>query len=157
MTVVDELARQELARCAAAVERLEARFRSVKAELIDVARELREAEARQAELVAYFGEAAEPVAEPPVQVFTGPWPSVTLAPPPPTLGQVLREARLALGVEVQDVARRIGMTVNYLYAVEADRSRPSYRMRLQLAEQLGVDYGRLCALNPPLRGRPVTP
>jgi len=65
---------------------------------------------------------------------------------PETLGQLLRNARSALGISLQEVADQAGCSSAYVHKLEQDRVRtPSPRVLGGLAGALGLEYGRLMA------------
>jgi transcriptional regulator with XRE-family HTH domain len=63
-----------------------------------------------------------------------------------TVGALLREARLAHDLSLQEVAVQAGCSAGYVHKLEADRVRtPSPRVLARLAAALGLGYGDLMA------------
>jgi transcriptional regulator with XRE-family HTH domain len=66
--------------------------------------------------------------------------------PKRTLGSLLREARAAHGVSLQEVADSAGCSTGYVHKLESDGVRtPSPRVLAGLARALGLGYGQLMA------------
>ncbi len=62
----------------------------------------------------------------------------------PSIGSMLREARAAHDLSLQEVAQRAGCSAGYVHKLEMDRVRtPSPRVLAGLAEALGLAYGDL--------------
>jgi transcriptional regulator with XRE-family HTH domain len=59
--------------------------------------------------------------------------------PPPELGPLLRERRLAAGLGLRECARRVGIAPGYLGDLESSRSCPSAAVAAALAAVLGLD------------------
>ena len=62
-------------------------------------------------------------------------------------GQKLREARVAAGLSMTVVAKRLGVTVAYVSHLEAGRTRPSVASALKLAELCEADADEFCILS----------
>jgi transcriptional regulator with XRE-family HTH domain len=80
--------------------------------------------------------------------------------PKPSVATMLKEARAAHGISLQDVAQRAGCSAGYVHKLEMDRVRtPSPRVLAGLAEALGLTYGHLmqAAGYEQLDGSPPTP
>jgi transcriptional regulator with XRE-family HTH domain len=61
-----------------------------------------------------------------------------------TVGALLRQARAAHDLSLQDVATHAGCSPGYVHKLEADRVRtPSPRVLAGLAKALGLPYGEL--------------
>jgi transcriptional regulator with XRE-family HTH domain len=67
------------------------------------------------------------------------------SPARPTLGQRIRDARVAAGLSLRELARRIERAPSYLNDIEHDRRVPSEAVVLQLADQLALDADLLLA------------
>jgi transcriptional regulator with XRE-family HTH domain len=63
-----------------------------------------------------------------------------------TLGQVIRDARVAAGGSLREFARTLGITPSYQSDIENDRRIPSEEVLKKIAGQLGLDYEELMAL-----------
>jgi transcriptional regulator with XRE-family HTH domain len=64
--------------------------------------------------------------------------------PEPSMGTMLKEARAAHDLSLQDVAQRAGCSAGYVHKLEMDRVRtPSPRVLAGLAEALALTYGDL--------------
>jgi transcriptional regulator with XRE-family HTH domain len=62
----------------------------------------------------------------------------------PSVGSMIRDARAAHGLSLQQVAARAGCSSGYVHKLETDRVRtPSPRVLARLAEALGLAYGEL--------------
>jgi transcriptional regulator with XRE-family HTH domain len=60
------------------------------------------------------------------------------------MGVIIRDARTAHGLSLQEVAERAGCSPGYVHKLEMDRVRtPSPRVLAGLAEALGLSYDRL--------------
>jgi len=63
-----------------------------------------------------------------------------------TLGEVLREARVAKGFGLRAFARKLEVTPSYLSDIENDRRVPSEDVMSRLASALELDLDRLMAM-----------
>ncbi|MPZ81447.1 MAG: helix-turn-helix domain-containing protein [Actinophytocola sp.] len=63
----------------------------------------------------------------------------------PTLGQRIRDARVAAGLSLRELARRIERAPSYLNDIEHDRRVPSEAVVMQLASELDLDSDLLLA------------
>jgi len=80
--------------------------------------------------------------------------------PEPSFGTMLKQARAAHDLSLQDVAQRAGCSAGYVHKLEMDRVRtPSPRVLAGLAEALGLTYGALmrAAGYDQLEGSPPAP
>src|SRR5579864_3050224 len=66
-----------------------------------------------------------------------------------TFGRVLKEARLALGLSQQSLARKLGVRASHIGYLEQGRRRPSLKLLGDLADALGIDKERLFLLSHP--------
>ena len=66
-------------------------------------------------------------------------------PPAKTLGDTLRDARLALGLSLREVARRGNIAPSYLSDIEHDRRTPAEEVLHALAALLELDFDDLMA------------
>jgi transcriptional regulator with XRE-family HTH domain len=62
-----------------------------------------------------------------------------------TLGQRIRDARVAAGLSLRELARRIERAPSYLNDIEHDRRVPSEAVVMQLASELDLDSDLLLA------------
>lgn len=62
------------------------------------------------------------------------------------LGDVLREARIAKGKGLREVARKLDLAPSYLSDIENDRRVPSEEVLRGLARELGLNFDELMAL-----------
>ena len=65
------------------------------------------------------------------------------APLPTIFGREVRRRRVALGLTLEELAERSGLTPNYIGTVENGRRDPSLSTVLSLANGLGVPAGEL--------------
>ncbi|HVV51141.1 MAG TPA: helix-turn-helix transcriptional regulator [Polyangia bacterium] len=63
-----------------------------------------------------------------------------------TLGEVIRNARVALGLTLREVTTKLKITPSYLSDIENDRRVPSEEVLTQLAELLRLDVDDLMAM-----------
>jgi transcriptional regulator with XRE-family HTH domain len=63
-----------------------------------------------------------------------------------TLGEVIRDARVAAGTSLREFARSLGITPSYQSDIENDRRIPSEDVLKKIANQLGLDFEELMAL-----------
>lgn len=56
-----------------------------------------------------------------------------------TLGEIIREARIEQGFTQRDMANRLGCSYPSLCLMESNKERPSNKMIMKLATELGVD------------------
>jgi transcriptional regulator with XRE-family HTH domain len=63
-----------------------------------------------------------------------------------TLGEVLRGARVKLGLGLRELAKQLGITPSYLSDIEYDRRVPSEDVLSQLAKALNLELDHLMAL-----------
>ena len=68
----------------------------------------------------------------------------------PTLGQVIRERRQALGLTVRGFAADIGVQPPFVTDIEADRRRPGPEVLAKIAERLRLELTELQKLDPRL-------
>jgi len=79
----------------------------------------------------------------------------------PALGTKLRNARLAAGLTIAEVAERSELSVSYVSEVERDMANPSVGAVNRIAEAIGIRMGSLfedegpAAAEPPAPSRPV--
>jgi transcriptional regulator with XRE-family HTH domain len=66
-----------------------------------------------------------------------------------TFGNVLKQARLSLGLSQQALARRLGVRASHIGYLEQGRRRPSLTLLNALADTLGVNKERLFLLSHP--------
>jgi transcriptional regulator with XRE-family HTH domain len=66
-----------------------------------------------------------------------------------SFGKVLKQARLALGLSQQALARKLGVRASHIGYLEQGRRRPSLTLLNELADTLGVDKERLFLLSHP--------
>jgi transcriptional regulator with XRE-family HTH domain len=66
--------------------------------------------------------------------------------PNPSLGQTIRAARLARGLGLRELARRVGMAASYLTDIEHDRRVPAALLAESLSAALDLDVVVLLAL-----------
>lgn len=70
-----------------------------------------------------------------------------MAPPrKKSLGDVLREARIAKDLGLRELARQLDKSPSYISDIENDRRVPSEEVLAQLAKILGLDFEKLMAL-----------
>lgn len=62
-----------------------------------------------------------------------------------SLGDVVREARVAKGLSLRDLAKKLGKTPSYLSDIENDRRVPAEEVLRDLARVLDVDFDDLMA------------
>src|SRR3954454_23723420 len=62
-----------------------------------------------------------------------------------TLGDTIREARIAKGPSLRDLAKALEITPSYLSDIENDRRVPSEDVLGRIANLLGLDYDLLMA------------
>lgn len=62
-----------------------------------------------------------------------------------TLGEVIRNARMALDMTLRELARRLAVTPSYVSDIENDRRVPSEDVLGRIATELGLDPGDLVA------------
>lgn len=62
-----------------------------------------------------------------------------------TLGDVIREGRLALNISLRELARRLGVTPSYVSDIENDRRVPSEGVLRRIADELTLDFDDLVA------------
>ncbi len=62
-----------------------------------------------------------------------------------TLGDVLREARVATDVSLRELARRLDIAPSYLSDIENDRRVPAEDVLRAMGEHLGLDFADLMA------------
>src|SRR5713226_7490880 len=60
-------------------------------------------------------------------------------------GEVIREARVARGLSLRELARRIDITPSYLSDIENDRRVPAEEILRALSEELELDFDDLMA------------
>ena len=65
--------------------------------------------------------------------------------PARTLGDVIREARVAKGLGLRELARRVEKTPSYLSDIENDRRVPAEEVLGAIANKLGLDLDDLMA------------
>jgi len=65
-----------------------------------------------------------------------------------TLGERVKERRLALGMTVQELARRAEVSVSYVYAIEAGERGSHIDKILRIAQALEVPLQDLWPLSP---------
>jgi transcriptional regulator with XRE-family HTH domain len=58
---------------------------------------------------------------------------------PPELAEVLHAARVRRGWSYREAARRVGIGVGYMHALDHGHRRPSYSIALALADALALD------------------
>ncbi len=63
-----------------------------------------------------------------------------------TLGEVIRDARVAAGVSLREFARSLGITPSYQSDIENDRRIPSEDVLKKIAGSLSLDFEELMAL-----------
>jgi transcriptional regulator with XRE-family HTH domain len=63
-----------------------------------------------------------------------------------TLGQVIRDARVAAGQSLREFARNLGITPSYQSDIENDRRIPSEEVLKKIAGLLNLDFEDLMAL-----------
>ena len=56
-----------------------------------------------------------------------------------TLGIVLKTARVRSGLTAEAVARKLGITVRYLYRIENGSKKPSYALLFDLIQTVSAD------------------
>lgn len=56
-----------------------------------------------------------------------------------TIGQVIEERRIALGLNQEDVSEMSGVTVRTIYNIEQGIGNPSFKTLTKLAEVLGLE------------------
>jgi transcriptional regulator with XRE-family HTH domain len=66
-----------------------------------------------------------------------------------SFGKVLKEARLALGLSQQALARKLGVRASHIGYLEQGRRRPSLTLLNRLADTLGIDKEKLFLLSHP--------
>jgi transcriptional regulator with XRE-family HTH domain len=64
---------------------------------------------------------------------------------PPTLGQQIRDARVAAELSLRALARQLEIAPSYMNDIENDRRVPSEAVLLRIASALGLDSDRLLA------------
>jgi transcriptional regulator with XRE-family HTH domain len=62
-----------------------------------------------------------------------------------TLGAFIRDARLAKGLKLRELARRLDVTPSYVSDIENDRRIPSEEVLTKIAAELDLDYSNLVA------------
>jgi transcriptional regulator with XRE-family HTH domain len=72
-----------------------------------------------------------------------------------TLGQVVKQRRLALGLTQRELAERLGVKPNHITHLEAGRLRPSLSLLAILAEALGLQKEPLFLLAHPELHEPI--
>jgi transcriptional regulator with XRE-family HTH domain/quercetin dioxygenase-like cupin family protein len=70
------------------------------------------------------------------------------------VGQQLRRARLAVGVSVREMARRVGVSPSFISQVELGRTMPSVGTLYAIASELGVSLDGLMPLGESPAGEP---
>jgi transcriptional regulator with XRE-family HTH domain len=75
------------------------------------------------------------------------------------VGQELRRARLAAGVSVREMARRVGLSASFVSQVELGRTKPSVGTLYSFATELGVPLDELMPVSTSITGQdpPVAP
>ncbi len=63
-----------------------------------------------------------------------------------TLGQVIRDARVAVGISLREFSRNLGITPSYQSDIENDRRIPSEDVLKKMASALSLDFEELMAL-----------
>jgi transcriptional regulator with XRE-family HTH domain len=63
-----------------------------------------------------------------------------------TVGEVIRSLRKGQGIQAKELARRAGVSQQFLCDVERDRRTPSPKTCIALAEHLPVSARALCAM-----------
>lgn len=63
-----------------------------------------------------------------------------------TLGDVIREARVALGLSLRDLAKQLGIAPSYQSDIENDRRVPAEDVLRETARLLKLDFDHLMAL-----------
>jgi transcriptional regulator with XRE-family HTH domain len=63
-----------------------------------------------------------------------------------TLGQIIRDARVAAGKSLREFARTLGITPSYQSDIENDRRIPSEDVLKKIADLLNLDFEGLMAL-----------
>jgi len=63
-----------------------------------------------------------------------------------TLGQVIRDARVATGVSLREFSKKLGITPSYQSDIENDRRIPSEDVLKKMAGLLSLDFEDLMAL-----------
>jgi transcriptional regulator with XRE-family HTH domain len=66
-----------------------------------------------------------------------------------TLGNRLKERRLALGFTQRSLARQLGVAASFVAFIEGGRRRPSLKLIARLADTLGLEQQELFALAHP--------
>jgi transcriptional regulator with XRE-family HTH domain len=74
--------------------------------------------------------------------------------PPLAVGQQLRRARLAIGVSVREMARRVSVSPSFISQVELGRTMPSVGTLYAIASELGVSLDGLMPAGEPPGGEP---
>lgn len=62
---------------------------------------------------------------------------------PESLGQRIKQERLALGMTQRELANAVGITVPYMSKIEADKETPTDEKILKVAEVLGLNPDEL--------------
>lgn len=62
-----------------------------------------------------------------------------------TLGAFIRDARVAKGLKLRELARRLDVTPSYVSDIENDRRVPSEEVLAKIAAELDLDYSNLVA------------
>lgn len=62
-----------------------------------------------------------------------------------TLGAFIRDARVAKGLKLRELARRLEVTPSYVSDIENDRRVPSEEVLAKIAAELDLDYSNLVA------------
>lgn len=65
---------------------------------------------------------------------------------PRTLGDVLREARVAADVSLREMAKQLDLAPSYLSDIENDRRIPAEDVLRKMAKHLGLEFADLMAL-----------
>lgn len=68
-----------------------------------------------------------------------------------TLGGTLRTRRLAMGLSLRELARRVGVSPPFMTDLEADRRHPGPEVMERIAAQLGMPLDELQALDSRMR------
>jgi transcriptional regulator with XRE-family HTH domain len=63
-----------------------------------------------------------------------------------TLGEVIRDARVGLGISLRDLAKRVELAPSYLSDIENDRRVPSEEVLQRLADEVKLKFDDLMAL-----------
>ena len=63
--------------------------------------------------------------------------------PPPNLGKIIREARKSLGLTLEALAQRSGVSRSMLSAIERETANPTFAIVWSLAQSLGLDLSVL--------------